>query len=375
MKASLQGIDGGSVAQYHLQGLKGQQDVTARRVSGSDIILYALSSYEANRRTMLIVMFTVVILALSITMGLAAIQIFSIKTILAPLRKMLLATRRMAAGDYHARSEYRSMDEAGELSDSFNGMAETIEARNKKLKDLLQQQKDFMFHTVHEMSTPINHFRWTLELMRFGEVGALTPEQMELVEQLHATNRRLERMVQNIIDTEKLSENRLIMAMEAVDPTTIIDDVAGELSVQARAKRIELRWIHPKGGLPKIRADKEQLRRIISNLLGNAVKYTDVGGHVEVTAESCKAASGKASVIVTVADNGRGIPKKDQEHLFSRFYRASNVVKKDIEGTGLGLYIVHKLVELHGGTVTFTSEEGHGSTFAVTLPAIDPSAS
>ncbi len=345
------------------------EDVATHVIERSGIVVYGFSPHATARRSLLAVIFTVVLFALSIATALAAFEIFSIRTILSPLRKLSVASRRMAFGDYRARSGHRSSDEIGNLAASFDAMVETIQERTTRLEDLLREQKDFMLHTVHELRNPLNHFRWTLELLRFGEAGKLTSEQLTLVEQMNITNRRLEHMVQNIIDTEKLSEGKLVPDMQDLEPIAVIDDVVGEMSLQARAKGVEFQWQHPKGGVPIIRADKEQFARILRNLVGNAVKYTDKGGSVTLVASAVRDESGREACRVTVTDTGRGIPTKDQSKLFMRFYRASNVLKKDIEGTGLGLYIVRKIVELHDGSIRFESEEGKGTTFVVTIPA------
>jgi signal transduction histidine kinase len=212
--------------------------------------------------------------------------------------------------------------------------------------------------------------------MRFGDTGRLNKEQLELLEQLHQTNERLTKMVQNLQDAIKIDQRRLALRIEDLAVEDVIDEVAGLLAVPSRKKGLALHWNRPKVPMPRAYADRQYLEKALANLVGNAVKYTPQNGHIEIDIEETNEASpgGRKGKFlkVTVEDNGMGIPKDEVERTFSRFFRASNVMGSEIEGTGLGLYLTKQIVELHGGQIWLESREGIGTKVAFTLSTEKP---
>jgi signal transduction histidine kinase len=195
------------------------------------------------------------------------------------------------------------------------------------------------------------------------------------VEQMNQTNQRLYGMVQNFLQAAKIDQGRLTISKTAFPIEEAIDQAAGILAIRARNKKIELRWPRPEQPLPAVFGDRVHVIQIMLNLLTNAIKYTHEHGRVTVTAAASDRMSpdGQAGrfIEVAVSDTGRGIAPEDQEKIFERFYRSADVIKDDIEGTGLGLYIVRGLVDLHGGRVWVESQPGSGTTFRFTLPAAE----
>lgn len=294
--------------------------------------------------------------------------------LLKPIQELRAAAAAVEREDYSRRIIYDSSDEIGETAAVFNKMSSTIADRTAKLREALRQQMDALTHTAHEMLTPLNVLRWTIDLMRFGDTGRLNRQQLELVEQMHQTNRRLVGLVQNLLEVSKLEQGRLVLKKSVFAVEDAIDEAAGIISIKAREKNIELAWRRPRKALPKVRGDQDRVVQILLNLLSNAVKYTDIGGRVSVSVgEAGQAAPDGPQgrfIEVAVRDNGRGITEADQKRLFERFFRAASVIKDDIEGTGLGLHIVRGLVEMHGGRIWVESESGSGSTFRFTLPTV-----
>jgi signal transduction histidine kinase len=294
------------------------------------------------------------------------------RSLLRPIGELQAAARAVEYEDYSVRVKYDSPDELGEMAGAFNNMSRTIAERTDSLRKALREQTDFLANTAHEILTPLNVIRWTLDMMRLGDTGRLTKEQMELLEQMHQTASRLTGLVQNLIETARMEQGKVVLKRAPMPVEDVIDEVAGLLSIRAREKGIVLQWKHPKEPLPPADIDRDRMHQVVLNLMNNAVKYTGQKGQITVTAAETDQASPDGPkgrfIQVSVQDTGRGIPKDDQSKIFSRFFRAANVAKDDIEGAGLGLYIVSKLVELHGGRVWFKSEEGVGSTFSFTIP-------
>jgi signal transduction histidine kinase len=316
----------------------------------------------------------VVFIVLLALMFMTAILIFTIATtILHPVMELRDASHRVEKEDYDVHVHYRSPDELGELATAFNRMSAAIAERTANLREAVRQQQDFLDHSVRDMRAPLNVFRWTLEMMRFGDTGRMTKEQLELLEQMHQTNERLVRLVQNLQDVLRLDQGKMPMRPAPVIVEDVIDEVAGASAITIHERSIALHWNRPKKGLPPALCDKEALRKIVVNLMSNAVKYNRTNGHIEVLVSEADedGPGGKAGrfLRVTVEDSGRGIPKQDQERVFARFFRSKNVMDEEIEGAGLGLYVASKLVALQGGRIWFESKEGIGTTFSFTVPA------
>lgn len=309
-------------------------------------------------------------------MCLTVVLLFGMTVVLKPIRELREAAAKVEKETYDLRIKYRSPDELGQLSDAFNRMQQTIGDRTSALKEALREQQDFLEHTTTELRTPLNIFRWTLELMRFGDTGRLNKEQLELIEQLNQTNERLLKMVQKLQDAIRIDQRKLALKIEDVIVEDVIDEVAGVQAVPSRKKNLALHWNRPKVPMPRAYADREYLKKVLSNLVGNAVKYTPENGHIEIDIDEADEASPGGPkgrfLKVTVEDNGIGIPKDDLPHVFTRFFRAKNVVGNEIAGTGLGLYIAKEIVEMHGGAIGIESREGVGTTVTFTVPTEKP---
>jgi len=326
-----------------------------------------LGSHDILRSTIAVVSI-VSILASVFT----AITIVAALALFRPLMELRDAARRTEKGQYDARVLYDAQDDLGELARAFNRMVAAVGDRTQRLKRTLQEERDFMIHTAHEMRTPLNIFRWTTEMMSGGDTGRLTREQSELVEQMHQTTMRLLALVQNLSDAAGLEGGQLLIKRDFHAVEEAVDEATGILVLRAHEKGIKLQWSRPRKALPKAYCDRDRLVQILLNLVSNAVKFTQRAGRIEVrVSERDDSGPGGTKgrwIEVEVEDNGRGIPVKEQARIFTRFFRSPEVVKQEIEGTGLGLYITKDLVERHGGRIWFESKEGAGTTFHFTLP-------
>jgi signal transduction histidine kinase len=317
----------------------------------------------------------VAVLTLFAVILITALLLFGMTVALRPIRELRAAAARVERDEYDHRVKYASPDELGQLATAFNRMLETIGERTRSLKTAVRERQDFLDHATRELRTPLNVFRWTLDVMRFGDTGRLTKEQMELIERLHQTSLRLTKLVQNLQDVTLIDRGRVTLKKAMLSVEDVIDTVAGQVAMEARKKGIELRWNRPETQLPKVPADGMYLEKIILNLVMNAIKYTQQNGFVEVRVgeeEAVRQDGLKGRFVkVEVQDNGIGIPDDDSVRIFSRFFRATNITGFEVEGTGLGLYMSKRLVELHGGHITLESREGVGTTVAFSIPVED----
>jgi signal transduction histidine kinase/HAMP domain-containing protein len=243
--------------------------------------------------------------------------------------------------------------------------ARLYEAENRLVEDLksLDQAKSDFFATVsHELRAPLTSIEGYVEMLAEGEGGPVTGEQRKMLDVVDHSAVRLRNLIEDVFTLSKLESDAFSTVMRPVEVGKVISAAADELQPEVARRGLTLTSDCRRDGLT-VDGDAGQLGRVLVNLLSNAVKFTPDGGRITVTA----AATG-GSAVITVSDTGIGIPAKDQQELFTRFFRASNAVQQAIPGTGLGLAIVRTIVTNHGGDITLTSHEGQGTTFTIRIP-------
>jgi two-component system phosphate regulon sensor histidine kinase PhoR len=226
------------------------------------------------------------------------------------------------------------------------------------LKELDQAKTEFVTTVSHDLRSPLTSIMGYVELIK--RVGEVTDQQADYIKRVQASVYHITTMINEILELGKI-ENRLDKNFEMVRLIPIIEDVVtGQKPVVAeRNQTLSVKLID---SLPAVYGDSIQLRQMLENLIGNAIKYTGRGGKILITGET-----EKDQVILRVQDTGYGIPLADQPKVFDRFYRANNVTP-DTQGTGLGLAITKSIVDNHKGRIWVDSKEGEGSTFTVVLP-------
>lgn len=230
-----------------------------------------------------------------------------------------------------------------------------------KQKELEQAKDEFISVASHQLRTPLGSIRWNLDLLLETQ-KELPPMAREQVQEAHLSTMRMLGLVADLLNVARIEQNRV----QTIPTETNLIDIArlaiAEMKPIARARKITIS-LESDETLPIIYMDPKHIREVIQNLLSNAVKYTAPEGWVR-----CKMMSQKNEIIMSVSDNGIGIPKADQKQLFGKFFRASNVTVTDTEGSGLGLFVVKSFVKGWGGRIWFESETGKGTTFFVTIP-------
>ncbi len=235
--------------------------------------------------------------------------------------------------------------------------------REKRIERI---KSEFVSVAAHQLRTPLSGIKWTLETFLeevTEEEDKLTEDEISLIKKTYDANERMVRLVNDLLNVSRIEEGRYIYEPEPVDIFELISPILEEhKEIIDEKEGLELRMEKTEENIPRVEVDIEKMRVVLQNLIDNAVKYTDEGQvvvKVERRADKLK---------ISVKDDGIGIPQEQQERLFNKFFRAENVVRKDVEGSGLGLFITKNIVEAHGGEIGFESVEGQGTVFYFTLP-------
>ncbi len=227
---------------------------------------------------------------------------------------------------------------------------------------------NFMMRIAHTLRTPLNEIRWSTEMLKNEEAGRLTTAQRELLDTLeHAAvdvlNRTL--ILQDTLGV--LKGEKLRVKLKVCEIVPLIDESLGRWAVQARRKKISLVWNRPLTVSPSIRCDANRIHQVLDALLANAILYTKIGKKVVV---SLNVDQEKKKIIITIKDQGIGIPEPEQAAMFTPFYRASNASDLWVDGSGISLTLSQAIVREFGGQMTFESRQGKGTTMRVELPVI-----
>jgi two-component system phosphate regulon sensor histidine kinase PhoR len=237
-------------------------------------------------------------------------------------------------------------------------------AEKSKLEELTRLKSEFVSHVSHELRSPLTSIRWSVENWLDGVPEKPGEKTRPVLESIDECGRRLDRMIGNLLDVTKIEAGKVDLRMEPVDVRCVVDGTFDMLKPLAGRKRIRLETSVPPEC--RVRADSDALRTILENLVENALKYSPEGSLIRVESGSAKGDRIRISVI----DNGIGIPRDKRELVFERFERVKSEKAGRQKGLGLGLHIVKKLVELHGGEIRIEGEPGRGSEFSFTLEAL-----
>lgn len=224
-----------------------------------------------------------------------------------------------------------------------------------------KERSQFLYHVTHELRTPLTNIRAYAETLSEGVLQ--DPETLrECYNVIVGETQRLSRLVEDILSLSQMEAGAARLKMDDVNTARLVRQVVEDMQAQADEKRLEL-VLNMTPKVPTIRGDKERLAVVLTNIVGNAIKYTPEGGKVEV---NCTQENSR--LMITVADTGLGISAEEQEKVFEKFYRSTDERIAGLPGTGLGLALALEIVRTHGGTITLDSEIGKGSKFTVVLP-------
>jgi len=290
--------------------------------------------------------------ALAAGVAALAVSLFLSQRVVTPVRAMMSASQRIAAGHYDERVQDRGADELGQLAQSFNQMA-------SKLQQVESMRRQLIGDVAHELRTPLTAIKGSME----GLMDGVLPASTETYYQIHQEADRLNRLVDDLQELSRVEAGAYEMDLHPMDLSSLVKTVVKRLGGQFKEKNVGLIVDLPPN-LPPIKVDGDRIIQVLTNLVSNALRYTPEGG--EVTLHASRSDS---QIQVTVKDTGVGIPPEHLAHIFTRFYRVDKSRSRQAGGSGIGLTIAKYLVEAHGGRIWVESEgQGQGSAFTFTLP-------
>ena len=226
-------------------------------------------------------------------------------------------------------------------------------------------KSEFVSIASHQLKAPLSGMRWSTDLLLGGKIGEVNAKQEEYLKDIQENTSRMIRLVNDLLDVSRIDSGRMNMKIEEISLCEVVEGIIKELGSFALANNVQIKF-SPKSRVCVIKTDPVRIKMVIQNFIDNAIKYTgNKQGFVEIMLEE----RGN-EIYCGVKDNGIGIPKEERKHIFDKFFRGSGIVKTQTIGTGLGLYIARAAIESSGGKIGFDSEEGKGTTFWFTFPAL-----
>ena len=234
-------------------------------------------------------------------------------------------------------------------------------------KEIDRMKTEFISIAAHQLRTPLSAVKWALQMILNGHMGKIDPEVKEYLRKSYQSNERMIHLVNDLLNISRIEEGRFLYDLELVSIKDIIKEAIFSLKVLLSKRKIKVKFNVPKNKMPKIKADAKKIKLAIQNLVDNATRYSIAGNEVIINLKQIKEKKNNF-IKIEIKDYGIGINIKDQERLFSKFFRGNNAVRFQTEGSGLGLFIVKNIIEAHHGKIWFKSEKNKGTTFYVKLP-------
>ena len=303
------------------------------------------------------------LIALAVAIVVAAMLTRRITT---PLRRLTEASRDLAEGDFARRVPSDMIEdgpiELSELGLQFNAMAERLQQSIEIIRSDRDRSREFLADVSHELRTPIAALRTFNELLVEGAADDPSAR-AEFLETSRAQLERLDWLALNLLELSKLDSGLVLLDLRPEDLRASVEQAVEQSAATARRRGVHLAMERPDAPI-EVRHDPVRIGQVVTNLVGNAIKFTPRGGKVTVRVH----AEPDGGATITVADTGIGIDAAELPRIFDRFFRGSRATEARGSGSGLGLAIVRSIVEMHGGSVTVESRLGSGSTFRVVLP-------
>jgi signal transduction histidine kinase len=330
------------------------------------------------RTALLLVVFLLVAIATSVLLA---------RNLVRPIQSIQIAAGKIGSGSLDQRINVSSRDELGALAEEFNRMAGQLEASYSGLENQVQDRtreltnalsrldeqaheleavsnhkSQFLANMSHELRTPLNAISGFSQVLRKQMYGEINEKQAEYLDDILASARHLELLIDDVLDLSKIEAGQIELQLAPFSLPAALDRGVVIVRERATIEGVQIS-LSSAPGTHTVIGDERRVTQVIFNLLSNAVKFTPAGGTVDVAVARID-----GDVRVSVSDNGPGIAKEDQVRIFEEFQQAT-AGKEQREGTGLGLALSKRLVELHHGRIWVESEPGKGSMFAFTLPA------
>jgi signal transduction histidine kinase len=324
----------------------------------ADMVASADASQEAYVTSHWVVIgFAVGSIALALILGYAISW-----SVIGPVQQMDARLRDIASGDFSVQVQVANRDELGALGANLNRMNRELGGLYQQLEAASRHKSEFLANMSHELRTPLNAIIGFSEVLHERMFGELNEKQAEYIQDIVASGRHLLSLINDILDLSKIEAGRMELDLGTFSLPVALDTALTLVRERATRRGITLDLTMDER-LGDVLADERKVKQILLNLLSNAVKFTPDGGRI-----SLNAALADGSVEVSVSDTGIGIAPEDQDAVFEEFRQVGGDYTRKREGTGLGLTLTRKFVEMHGGKIWVKSDLGQGSTFTFTLP-------
>jgi signal transduction histidine kinase len=299
------------------------------------------------------------------------------KRLVNPIIQLKNGAQHLGRGEFNKRITMISRDELGEVATEFNKMADQLQSYTTSLEQKVSEKtaqlelanrhkSEFLTNMSHELRTPLNAVIGFSDVLKEQYFGELNAKQQEYVKDINESGQHLLSLINDILDLSKIEAGHMDLDLSEFSLPMALDNAMVLVRERAHRQQLQLRAdVAP--DVAVVTADERKFKQILINLLTNAVKFSYPGGWVEVTVRHGKNISTN-EVVITVKDSGLGIAREDQAAIFEEFHQLKSTGSAKLEGTGLGLSLAKRLVELHGGRIWVESEIGEGAAFSFTLP-------
>jgi signal transduction histidine kinase len=296
------------------------------------------------------------------SIGLALILGYAISwSLIGPVKQMDVQFRQIATGDFSHRVEVPNRDELGALAANLNRMTEELGRLYHQIEVANRHKSEFLANMSHELRTPLNGIQGYTELIMDGIYGEVPEKIKEVMERIQKSGQRLLGLINAVLDLSKIEAGRLTLSLADYSMQGVVQNVFTAVEPLATEKKLALN-VNLQPDLPVGKGDEQRLTQVLTNLVGNAIKFTEVG------TVAVQVASTNGAFLVAVSDTGIGIAEADQQKVFEEFQQADSSSTRQKGGSGLGLAIAKKIIEMHNGRIWVESNFGQGSTFRFTLP-------
>jgi signal transduction histidine kinase len=327
---------------------KAETDMVARVEEGHE-------AYFRSRRLVIAISLGAIYLALVLGYAIS-------RSLILPVKRMDARFSEISSGDFGGQVEVVNRDELGALAEHLNQMSAELGRLYRQAEAANRNKSEFLASMSHELRTPLNAILGFSEVLKEEMFGELNAKQLEYLGDIYSSGQHLLALINDILDLSKIEAGRMELELSTFDLPTLLDNALVLVRERAGSHGLTLH-LEVQSGMGEWVADQRKVKQVVINLLSNAVKFTPSGGSVAMRARRI---DGCAEVAVT--DTGVGIAEADQALVFEEFRQASGDHLGKSEGTGLGLSLAKRFVELHGGSIWVQSAKGRGSTFTFTLP-------
>jgi signal transduction histidine kinase len=295
--------------------------------------------------------------------GLALVLGYAISwSVIGPVQRMDARLKEITSGDFSGRVEIPNRDELGALAGNLNRMSEELGRLYQQIEAASRHKSEFLANMSHELRTPLNAIIGFSEVLLERMFGELNAKQEEYLNDILTSGRHLLSLINDILDLSKVEAGKMELELSAFNLPASLDGCLSLVRERATRHGIGLALTADER-VGEVVADERKVRQVVLNLLSNAVKFTPEGGRVAVGLTQ-----GNGEVEIAVSDTGIGIAPEDLAAVFEEFRQVGSDQARKSEGTGLGLALARRFVELHGGRIWLASEIGKGSTFTFTIP-------